>query len=149
MRASLHRPARAALVALASLAAILLAHARASAETYWLDGYELEVTLEPLRESFVLGEPVGVGLEFENHTETFLELMLSRAGDEAWPDDFEVTVTGLDGETLPRPDGERPAGIYQNIQLCGRRGRGLPHGRRELHSGQQAPEGLGAPALHA
>ncbi len=102
-----------------TLATLLLATAGARAETYWLDGYEVEVTLEPQRESFLLREPVGVGLEFENHTETFLELMLSRAGGEAWPDDFEVTVTGPDGETLPRPDGERPETLYQNIQLYG------------------------------
>jgi len=61
-------------LALALLAAL---PAHALAEVYFLDGYEVEVTLRPWRESFVVGEPVRVVLEFETRAETDLELLLS------------------------------------------------------------------------
>jgi hypothetical protein len=65
MRPSLHRPTLAALLALASMAVL---HARASAETYRLDGYELGVTLRPAREPFVLGETIDLEMQFDNRS---------------------------------------------------------------------------------
>lgn len=97
---------------LAALAALLLAPAAARAETYWVDGYELEVTLGPARSSYVLGEPVTLELTFVNRADIDLELLLSgeRTGS-GWPDDFELTVVGPDGRRLPRPaPGERDGG---------------------------------------
>lgn len=91
--------------ALAALAA-LAAPTPARAEVYWLDGYEVEVSLRPARASFVVGEPVDVSLDFENRSDTDLELLLSGERGPGWPDDFEVRVTGPDGETLPRPKPE-------------------------------------------
>lgn len=109
------RTARARLRAAALLCALsaLLVPAPARAETYWVDGYELEVTLRPMRAAYVLGEPVTLQLAFENRTDTDLELLLSgEQKGEGWPDDFEVTVTGPDGTRLPRDD-ERERG-HQN-----------------------------------
>lgn len=97
--------AAALLVTLAALAAAPRARAQ-SAQTYWVDGYELEVTLRPMRAAYVLGEPVTLQLGFENRADTDLELLLSgEQKGEGWPDDFEVTVTGPDGQRLPREDG--------------------------------------------
>jgi hypothetical protein len=88
-----------------TLAALLAPAAPARAETFWVDGYELEVTLRPDRAAFVLGEPVTLGLKFENRADTDLELLLSGEQEGSrWPDDFEVTVTGPDGRRLPRFD---------------------------------------------
>ena len=104
-----HRAARARAAALALAFALLApaAAARADApETYWLDGYEVAVSLRPLRTSFVLGEPITLVLGFENRSAADLELLLSGEQGPGWPDDFEVRVTGPDGEALPRPDGE-------------------------------------------
>src|ERR1044072_7733298 len=125
MRPSLHRPALALLLALASLAA-MLAPARARAETYWLDGYEVEVTLKPGRDSFVLGEQVTLMLGFEGRSDTELELMLSAEGG-GWPDDFDVSVKGPDGETVARPEGRRPDDTYDNVAM---RGHLMMHGSR-------------------
>lgn len=122
MRPSLHRYTLASLVALASLAE-MLAPARARAEDYWLDGYEVEVTLQPERDSFVLGEPVALYLVFENRSDTAVELLLSGEGGRGWPDDFDVNVTGLDGKPVPRPArGEEGRGGYTNVFLSVRRG---------------------------
>jgi len=120
MRPSLHRPARALLLlALASLAVTFL-HARASAETYWLDGNEVEVTLRPQRESFVVGERVAVVLSFRNLSGADLELLLSRErACDGWPDDSELTLRGPDGATRPRPEGRRDEGFYTNTFLHG------------------------------
>lgn len=90
---------------LAALAA-LAAPTPARAEVYWLDGYEVEVGLRPVRASFVVGEPVDVSIDFENRSDTDLELLLSGERGPGWPDDFEVVVTGPGGETLPRPGPE-------------------------------------------
>ena len=123
MRPSLHRRARASLLALAALAA-LLTPARASAETYWLDGYEVEVTLKPERKSYVLGEPVGLSMAFENRSDTAIELLLSSSAGAGWPDDFDVRVTGPDGRVLPQPEdaGEgRDGDSYLNTFLPARR----------------------------
>lgn len=117
MRPSLHRPALAALLALAALAATL-APSRARAESYWLDGYEVEVTLKPERDTFVLGEPVMLRLNFEGRSDTELELMLSAEGG-GWPDDFDVSVTGPGGESVARPEGRRPDDTYDNVALRG------------------------------
>jgi hypothetical protein len=95
--------------AAAALALTLLAPligTRAAAETYWLDGREVEVTLRPLRPSFILGEPVELVLEFINRSADDLELLLSGEGGPGWPDDFEVRVFGPGGKALPRPDPE-------------------------------------------
>lgn len=117
MRPSLNRHTLAALVALATFAA-MLAPSRARAEEYWLDGYEVEVTLRPERESFLLGEPVTLMLTFRGRSDAALELLLSGdRGGEQWPDDFEVTVTDPDGKTLPRPEGDRGAEIYTNVAM--------------------------------
>jgi hypothetical protein len=101
MRIKLHRYARAVTLTLAALASLLLAHARASAETYWLDGNEVEVTFKPMRQSFVLGEPIELMLWFENRSDTAVELLLSSSAGRGWPDDFDVRVTGPDGKALP------------------------------------------------
>jgi hypothetical protein len=96
-------------------AALLFALAAlpARAETYWVDGYELEVSLRPVRSAFVLGETVALNLDFENRAAVDLELLLSGEQERAgWPDDFEVTVTGPDGRRLPRPDDAK--GGHQN-----------------------------------
>lgn len=100
-------PRRSLACAAALLAALAALNPPALAETYWVDGYELEVGLSPARAAFVPGEPVTLDLKFENRSATDLELMLSgeREG-EGWPDDFEVLVTGPDGGRLPRPDAE-------------------------------------------
>ncbi|HEX8559918.1 MAG TPA: hypothetical protein VF668_17610 [Pyrinomonadaceae bacterium] len=99
--------------------AALAAPPAARAEVYWLDGYEVEVSLRPARPSFVVGEPVDVSLDFENRSDTDLELLLSGERGPGWPDDFEVRVTGPDGETLPRPapeEGGREA-AYMNSYI--------------------------------
>ncbi|MFL6335645.1 MAG: HEAT repeat domain-containing protein [Pyrinomonadaceae bacterium] len=75
-------------------------------QTYWLDGYEVAVSLHPVRAGFLLGEPVTLSLDFENRSGTDLELLLSGERGPGWPDDFEVTVTGPGGEKLPRPSAE-------------------------------------------
>ena len=121
MKPSLHRPALASLLAVASLAA-MLTPARARAEVYWLDGYEVEVTLKPLRESFVLGESIALSLTFENRSETPVELLLSGDGGRGLPDDFDVRVTGPDGKPVPRPAaGEYGRDGYSNVPLSVRR----------------------------
>ena len=99
----------AALSALLLTVAALLAPASTRAEDYWVDGYRVGVTLRTLQPSYVLGEPVTLIVNFENHADTALELLLSGEQDGAgWPDDFEVTVTGPGGDRLPRPaPGER------------------------------------------
>lgn len=97
------RAARLRAAALLFALAALAAPAAARAETYWVDGYQLEVTLRPMRKAFVLGEPVTLALGFENRADTDLELLLSgEQSGERWPDDFEVTVNGPDGRKLPR-----------------------------------------------
>ncbi|HKG12418.1 MAG TPA: HEAT repeat domain-containing protein [Pyrinomonadaceae bacterium] len=121
MRPSLHRRTLDALLALASLASPP-APASARAETYWLDGYEVEVTLKPLREPFVLGEPVELVLTFENRSEAAVELLLSGDGGRGRPDDFDVSLTGPDGKPVPRPaPTEEGRGGYSNIFLSVRR----------------------------
>jgi hypothetical protein len=122
MRPSLHRPTLAALLALASLAA-MLTPARARAQTYWLDGFEVEVELKPLRDSFVLGEPVDLSLMFENRSGRDVELLLSSSAGRAWPDDFDVRVTGPDGKVLAPPersDGGLAGDSYLNTFLPAR-----------------------------
>ncbi len=119
MRVKLHRHARAFTLTLATLASLLLAHASASAETYWLDGYEVEVTLKPERESYVLGEAAYVELKFENRSADDLELMLSGEAGRGWPDDFEMTVTGADGATVSRPDDRGQESVYMNTSVRG------------------------------
>ena len=105
MRSTPLRLLRATATALALLAAVTPA---ALAETYFLDGYEVEVTLRPERESFVAGEQVSVVLEFENRGDADLELLLSgEQRGQGWPDDFEVRVFGPEGAELPRPAPER------------------------------------------
>ncbi|HEX7314502.1 MAG TPA: HEAT repeat domain-containing protein [Pyrinomonadaceae bacterium] len=97
------RPRRAALMLLL-LTLTALATPEARAETYFVDGYELEVTLGPTRSSYVFGETVVLNLKFVNRADIDLELFLS--GEKlgaGWPDDFEITVTGPDGKVLPRP----------------------------------------------
>ena len=120
MRTELHRRALAFTLTLAALATLPPAPARASAETYWLDGYELEVTLKPTRPSFVLGEMADLSLTFANHSDADVELLLSGSDGRVWPDDFQVRVTGPDGKALPRPKGaeEDP---YANIFIPVRR----------------------------
>jgi hypothetical protein len=82
MRTELHRHARAFTLTLAALASLVLAPARARAETYWLDGVEVDVTLSPERDSFVLGEPVTLELKFvEVRLQT--RVKITRGGDEA------------------------------------------------------------------
>ena len=93
----------------------------ALAETYFLDGYEVEVTLSPWRESFVVGEQVMVSLNFENRADTTLELLLSAESGSGWPDDFEVRVTGPDGVPVPRPEGEPRGEGYTNTYARSRR----------------------------
>ena len=109
-RTDQHALRRALACAVALSAALAASDRPARAETFWVDGYELEVTLAPARAAFVLGEPVTLDLKFENRSATDLELMLSaeREGD-GWPDDFEMTVVGPDGGRLPRPGGEEGA----------------------------------------
>src|SRR5436309_1143356 len=122
MRLKLHRRARAGLPALALLAALLVP-ARASAETYWLGGYQVEVALKPSRSSFVLGEPIDLLMTFENRSGTAVELLLSGSASSGWPDDFDVRVTGPDGKALPRPEesGEgRDGDSYLNTFLPAR-----------------------------
>src|ERR1043165_154884 len=122
MRTDLHRPSRAALLTLAAFTTLLLAHAVARAETYWLDGYEVEVTLRPERDSYLLGEPVTLMLTFKGRSDAELELLLSGEKDgEGWPDDFSVTVTDPDGNQLPRPDGVHDEKSYTNTVLRGSR----------------------------
>jgi hypothetical protein len=104
------RIARARLSAAALLLALCSLPAPARAETYWVDGYELEVTLRPTRAAYVLGEPVALALNFENRADIDLELLLSgEQKGEGWPDDFDVTVEGPDGRRLPR-DGDGGGG---------------------------------------
>lgn len=104
MRPSLHRHALAPLVALAALAVILLP-SRSSAETYRLGGHEIEVTLRPVRASFMVGEPVDIFVTFVSDSDASLELLLSGEGARG---DYEVRVTGPDGEPVPRPEGTTP-----------------------------------------
>ena len=115
--------AHAALLALATLASLLLMHADARAqtpETYWLDGYEVEVKLTTERESFFVGEPVMLFLIFEGRSDTDLELLLSgEKGGAGWPDDFEVTITGPDGKQLARPEDARAETSYTNTFMRG------------------------------
>jgi hypothetical protein len=100
------RARRGAAALLLTLAA-LFAPPAARAETYWLDGREVEVSLRPERAAFVLGEPVRLLLNFENRSGDDLEILLSgEQRGERWPDDFEVSVTGPDGRALPRPAAE-------------------------------------------
>lgn len=113
----------------AALAFALLAAtaATAAAETYFLDGYEVEVALRPWRDSFVLGEQVSVVLEFENRADTDLELLLSSERGLSWPDDYEVRVTGPDGAPVPRPGGKQRHEGHVNSYARGRRnGTGPP-----------------------
>jgi HEAT repeats len=113
MRLRLHRrlPRRPAalLASLLALALTPLPHARAAAEVYWVDGYELKISLEPGRSQFVLGEPLYVSLDVENRSDTDLELMWSGEQGPGWPDDFEMSVIGPDGHVLPRPPDEEVA----------------------------------------
>lgn len=106
-------------------AALALPGRPARAETFWADGYELEVTLAPTRAAFVLGEPVTLALKFENRSGSDVELLLSgeREGD-GWPDDFEITVVGPDGGRLPRPDAGEDGlhGSHTNMFLRAARG---------------------------
>ena len=98
----------------------------ALAETYYLDGYEVEITLLPWRESFVLGEQVYVSLKVENRNDIDLELILSGEQGGGWPDDFEVRVTGPDGSPLPRPGvEERRAVGHVHSHVRGRRNKQL------------------------
>jgi HEAT repeats len=120
MRLRLHRrlrqPPAALLAALLALALAPLPHARAAAEVYWVDGYELKISLEPARTQFVLGEPLYVSLDVENRSDTDLELMWSGEQGPGWPDDFEMTVVGPDGQVVPRPSDEEvaPDTAYDN-----------------------------------
>lgn len=111
---------------LPALAVLLLAHAQVraqSSQTYWMDGYEIEVTLKPLQPAFLIGEPVGLGLSFENRSGVDLEMLLSgeNEGAKGESDDFEVIVNGPDGRVLSRPDDEdaRRFNIYTNMRLPG------------------------------
>lgn len=119
---------RTAALALALLAATAVT---TLAETYFLDGYEVGVTLSPWRESFVVGEQVMVSLDFKNRADMALELLLSGERGQGWPDDFEVRVTGPDGVPVPRPEGARRDEGYVNSYMPGRRdGRGAAPGVR-------------------
>jgi hypothetical protein len=117
--------AAALLVALAALAAPARAQ---DAQTFWVDGYEIGVTLQPVRAGFVLGETVVLSLGFENRSGTDLELLLSGEQGPGWPDDFEITVTGPAGARLPRPgadeDGRETS--YSNSYVRATRGRDFP-----------------------
>ena len=107
MKRLTRRRPRSAAPALLLLTLAALSAPSARAETYFVDGYELEVTLGPTRASYVLGEPVAVALQFVNRADIDLELFLS--GEKlgaGWPDDFEIAVTGPGGERLPRPAAE-------------------------------------------
>lgn len=130
------RAAAALCLALATLAA-LAAPAPARAETYWVDGYELEITLEPLRPAYILGEPIRLSIRVENRSETELEMLWSGEGGPGWPDDFEVRVFGPDGRELPRPPGEAaaPAAMYDHLRLRapGDRDRVLPVSGLTVH----------------
>lgn len=68
MRSTPLRLIRMAAFALA-LALLAAPTATATPETYFLDGYEVEVTLRPWRESFVVGEQVSIVLEFESRAD--------------------------------------------------------------------------------
>jgi hypothetical protein len=121
MRSTPLRLLGASALALSLLAAVT---PTALAETYFLDGYEVEVTLSPWRESFVDGEQVMVSLDFKNRADTALELLLSGESGPGWPDDFEVRVTGPDGLPVPRPEGARRDEGYVNSYVHGRRSGG-------------------------
>jgi hypothetical protein len=120
MRVKLHRRALAFTLMLAALATLMLAAARTRAETYWLDGYELEVALKPTRPSFVVGEAAELWLTFENRSDTVVELLLSGSDGRRRPDDFDVRVTGPDGKALPRPEGAEEDS-FANIFVSARR----------------------------
>ncbi len=107
-----------------ALALLAATPAAATPETYFLDGYEVKVTLRPWRESFVVGEQVMVSLDFENRADIALELLLSGESGPGWPDDFEVRVTGPDGSPVPRPEGARREEGYVNSYVNGRRSGG-------------------------
>lgn len=90
----------------------------ARAETVWVDGFELEVTLHSGQA--LLGEPVSLSLELTNRSETDLELMLSGEAGRGWPDDFEVSVAGSDGAPAPGPPaGAEPEGLNTIILRAG------------------------------
>ncbi|MBV9924595.1 MAG: HEAT repeat domain-containing protein [Acidobacteria bacterium] len=109
MKKQTRRPGHLRTAALLCALAALCAPARGSAQTpqtFWIDGYELRVSLHPVRAGFVLGEPVTLSLDVENRSDTDLELLLSGERGPGRADDFEVTVTGPDGRVLPRPSPE-------------------------------------------
>jgi len=132
LRTSLHRRTHAALLALATLAALLLMPANARAETYWLDGYEVTVTLIPVRESFMIGERIKLALIFENHSDTDIELLLSSSAGYGWPDDYDVRVTGPDGKLLPAPEGSEDGGDANS------------HPNLFVRAGSKSPNGVGS-----
>ncbi|HWS85699.1 MAG TPA: HEAT repeat domain-containing protein [Pyrinomonadaceae bacterium] len=109
----------AAAAALLMLAALLLAPARAHAEAYWVDGYELDIALEPGEESFVLGERPWVFIKVENRSRTGLEMLWSIEQGRGWPDDFDVRVVDPDGAVLPRPpaDESAPGSTYASLRV--------------------------------
>lgn len=98
---------------------VLLLPAHAAAETYWLNGYEVEATLKPERNPFVLDEPIVIGLTFENRTDDDLEILLSAGSGGKWPDDYDVRVIGPDGKTIPRKN--QPENMESNFFVRCRR----------------------------
>ena len=147
-----HKLRRASAAAAALVLTLLAPHAQAfdAAETFWLVGREVEVTLRPLRPSFMPGEPVELVLEFINRSETDLELLLSGEQGGGWPDDFDVRVVGPDGKTLPRPDPEergRGETSYTNSYVRASHGNTVPP-TMAIHFGLGSWAKLDRPGLY-
>ncbi|MDT5261050.1 MAG: hypothetical protein QOC61_54 [Acidobacteriota bacterium] len=111
IRQKLRTHTRLPALCVAFLLALLAPPVRARAETYWPDGYEVEINLHASQAVYMIGEPVELWLEIQNHSDTNLEMLLAGKsdGERDWPDDFDVSVVGPDGKAAPRPDDDEGA----------------------------------------
>ncbi|HST53310.1 MAG TPA: HEAT repeat domain-containing protein [Pyrinomonadaceae bacterium] len=70
------------------------------------DGYQIEVTLSPDKDTIMLGEPSFISFEIRNFSS--VDLCVTEGGDYrnniGRPDSYKVTVTGEGGKPVPQPE---------------------------------------------
>lgn len=102
------KPAKKFCPVLAFLVSLLLPPfyaCRVSAETYNVDGREIEVTLAPQKPTIMLGEPIYLSFKVQNHSQQDLQVLVGGDYRNALgrPESFKVTVANEDGKIVPQP----------------------------------------------
>lgn len=113
-----HQKRRPRVRAMSLLFFSILATTSARAQTYWPDGYEVELTLKPSQTKYLPGETPGLVLEIKNHSDTNLEILFSARADGSrhLMEGFDLSVVAPDGVVVPRPPAtEGGPGLYDDM----------------------------------